>query len=136
MKFINLLVLMLLIGLAAPGLQAQRAGFAVGIHPAINSPVQPMMHSPVQPFVQPPVPGKGPHFGVTPPIVPPIISTFPPISNFPSQVPHNPLSQGPMSIGPHGAGGQHRGGYGAPYGGGYGPPYNSGYGQPYGGDLY
>jgi hypothetical protein len=60
------IVVLMIVTLAAPRLQAQNAGFATaGIQPVIQSPVQPFVSSPVG------------QFGVLPAITPPIISTFP-----------------------------------------------------------
>jgi hypothetical protein len=153
MKFKNLLFLVLVGGLVSPAAYAQNAGFAVGIQrPIINPPVAPMTHPPVTPMGQPPVRGRVPHFGVTPHIVPPIISTFPP-AQFPSQVPVKPFPNAPGFVGPHrggpggpggpgygnpGYGGVYGGYYGTPYGGnggyyGSGAPYGGTYGSPYGG---
>src|SRR6185436_20132908 len=120
MKFKNLLFLVLVAGLVTPAAYAQNAGFAVGIQrPIINPPVARMTHPPVQ--------GRFPNFGVTPHIVPPIISTFP-SPQFPSQVPVNRFPNVPTFVGPH-RGGKDGQGFGNP---GFGSPGfgNSGYGNP------
>jgi hypothetical protein len=146
MKVQNLLFLVLIAGLVTPVAYAQNAGFAVGVQrPIINPPVAPMTHPPVTPMGQPPVQGRIPHFGVTPHIVPPIVSTFPP-AQFPTQFPGHQFPNAPTFVGPHrGGSGFGNPGYGGAYGG-YGPaPYGSGgcgcgggtsYGTPYGGGAY
>ena len=94
MKVQNLLFLVLIAGLVTPAAYAQNAGFAVGVQrPIINPLVAPMTHPPVMPMGQPPVQGRIPHFGVTPHIVPPIVSTFPP-SQFPTQFPGHQFPNG------------------------------------------
>jgi len=154
MKLQNLLFLLLIAGLVTPAAYAQNAGFAVGIQrPIINPPVAPMTHPTVTPMGQLPVQGRIPHFGVTPHIVPPIVSTFPP-AQFPTQFPGHQFPKAPTFVGPHRGGrgfgnpgyGSAYGGYGgAPYGGyggcggcgggnAYGTPYVDGaYGSAYGG---
>jgi hypothetical protein len=153
MKFKNLLLLVLAAGLITPAANAQNAGFAVGIQrPIINPPVAPMTQPPVTPMGQPPVQGRFPNFGVTPQIVPPIISTFP-SPQLPSQVPVHRFPNAPTFVGPY-RGGKDGPGYGNPgygnrgyanpshgnpgygggaYGGYNGSPYGGAYGSMYGG---
>jgi hypothetical protein len=156
MKVQNLLFLVLIAGLVTPAAYAQNAGFAVGVQrPIINPPVAPMTHPPVTPMGQPPVQGRMPHFGVTPHIVPPIISTFPP-AQFPTQFPGQQFPgrqfpgqqfpNAPTFVGPHrggpgfgnpGYGGAYGGcggcgGYGGTYGTPNGGAYESAYGGVYG----